>query len=833
MSKVVVTEKPSVARDLARVLGLKTRRDHWIEGGDWRITWALGHLAELKTPDEYDPALKRWTLERLPIVPERFELKPRGDASARAQLQAVIELCRDADELICATDAGREGELIFRYVLEIAGVPERSFRRLWLSSMTDEAIKTAFRQLRDRADFEDLFHAARCRSEADWLVGLNATRYHTVRYRQGGVLWSVGRVQTPVLALIAERDDEIRTFVPEKFQELRTTYREARFTHTGDRFQDEEKANAALAQVTGQPFVITSVEGKREKSPPPWLHDLTSLQRQMNTLYGMSAADTLKVAQELYEKKLLTYPRTDSRHLTRDMVGQVRQTLDQLQGAFPEYVGKVPAGPLPVTRRVFDDAKVSDHHAIVPTGKTPSGLDERAERVFRAVLIRLCQVFLPDRERDITTVLGKSAGLEFRARGVVVVEPGWTAIDLLPPKKAAAKRAPAKKGADADDEQQLPAFEVGEEGPHAPELHKGETKAPRAWTESTLLGAMETAGRFVDDEELREALKARGLGTPATRASILETLVSRGYVVRDKKALRITDLGRALIAFVADPQLKSPELTGEWEGRLKEVEAGRLDPAAFMAEIVDYVRKLVRRDGDEDPFAEPADDGLGPCPRCGAPVIEGRTGFGCSKWAEGCDFVLWKQYRGATLRAGEARALLGRGVVPAPVRLDEVGPRLLCLTRRGIVIDLEVPSRDRQNGPSRPSRSGRPERRAASRSGARKAGREPASREKRPPRAARAPSRPDDLGACPRCKAPLVEGQRGYGCSAWQSGCRFVVWKEIDGQKISAAAVRALVEKGKTRLMKGFRAPGGGTVAGRLVLDAEQQVQVEREAGAG
>ncbi len=832
MVKVVVAEKPSVARDLAKVLGAKTRRDRWIERGDeLRITWTFGHLAELKTPDEYDPALKRWRLDTLPFVPEKFELRPVGDKEARAQLEAVSQLCREADQLVCATDAGREGELIFRYVLDIAGCPERDFQRLWLSSMTDEAIKKAFGELRPRSDYENLHAAARCRSEADWIVGLNATRFHTVRWGAGRVLWSVGRVQTPVLALIAQRDDEIRTFDPSAFWELRTRYRGVLFKRSEGRFEEEAPAKAALEQVTGAEFRITSIGTRRETSPPPLLHDLTALQRQMNGQLGLSAARTLKIVQELYEKKLVTYPRTDSRHLPNDAVADVRRALDRLKPLWPKGAERVDPANLPITRRVFDDTKVTDHHAIIPTGNQPGGLDGESAKVYDAILRRLLQFFLPDRLRDVTSVEGEAAGVGFKARGVHTVDPGWAALEYA---AAAKKKTPSKKGKgddDGDEDQDLPEFQEGESGPHEPELHEGRTKPPRHWTESTILGAMETAGKFVDDDELREALKARGLGTPATRAAILETLLRRGYIERDKKQLKITDLGRYLVALIQDPLLKSAELTGDWEAKLRAIENGQLSAEAFMAEIVAWVRTLCGVGGDEQGGVLLApEDGLGPCPRCGKKVIEGREGYGCSGWQDGCSFVLWKQWRGVTLRPMDARRLLSFRLLTEPVRIEGVGPRILCLTDQGFPIDLEVPSRERQEGRSAGGggRSGGRAKTSKPASSARgSSSTRPAARKKSTSKP-KDGSKPEGLPACPRCSAPLIEGARGYGCSAWKTGCRFVVWKEFQGKAITASNVRTLVEKGKTRAMAGFRGDGGAEFKARLVLGGDGEVALER-----
>ncbi|MEO0480403.1 MAG: DNA topoisomerase [Planctomycetota bacterium] len=818
MLKVVVAEKPSVARDLARVLGAKQRRDHWLarpgQEVELRITWTLGHLVELEPPDAYDPGLKRWRLETLPFVPERFRLRPSGDASAKAQLEAVSNLCREADELVCATDAGREGELIFRYVLEFAGVADRPFQRLWLQSMTDEAIRSAFSDLRDRSQYETLFEAARARSEADWIVGLNGTRYHTVRFGTRGVLWSVGRVQTPVLSLIAERDDEIRTFDPEAFWELRTRYREVWFQRVAGRFDEENPAKAVLEAVRGEEFEIVSIEGRREQSPPPLLHDLTSLQRQLNAATGMSAARCLEVVQQLYERKLVTYPRTDSRHLPADAANPTKSALRSLQQVLPNGAERLDLSSLPTPRRMFADSKVSDHHAIIPTGSRPSGLDSEAQAVFDAVLARTVQGFMPDRLRDITEVQGKAGEELFRARGTVVVDPGWFAIEWRPSfgRPKSSKKTPRSKGGkkpgatdgDLDDSQELPAFEKGERGAHEPELHEGKTKAPRPWTENSILGAMETAGKFVDDESLREALKARGLGTPATRASILETLIRRGYIERVRKTLRVTDLGRILIGLIEDPRLRSPELTGDWEQKLRGIEQGELEPGSFREEIVSWIGSLCR----PAPDGESTESHLGPCPRCGQPVIRGREKFGCSAWKTGCEFTLPGNFRGTNLGDAVVARLLRKGICFDPVRTLEGDARVLALTRTGALIDLDPPvgrDRNKRSGPSGGGSRATSRTRRKSSSGGSK------------PKSA-ASKKPVTLPSCPRCNAPLIEGQRGFGCSRWSDGCRFVVWREIQGKKVTPALLKTLVEKGVTRLSGGFLDAAGNEFRGRLRL---------------
>ena len=496
-------------------------------------------------------------------------------------------------------------------------------------------------------------------------------------------------MQTPVLALIVRRDDEIRTFKPEPFWELLTRYREVTFKFAGERFLKEEDALEVLRRVVGHPFTVLGVERKPERLQPPQLYDLTELQRDMNRRFGLSADATLKAAQSLYEAKLISYPRTDSRYLGGDMKGKVPGILGELRALKPAEIGKLDLDALAFTGRIINDAKVSDHHAIIPTGKQPGSLSPAAQKVFDAVVIRLIAAFYPACVKEVTTVAGVSNGVPFRARGVRVLEPGWTAL------------YPRKPDASKDDEQELPEFRPGESGPHEPSVRRGETTPPKPYTEASLLGAMETAGKLVDDEQLKEALKEKGLGTPATRAAIIETLLERGYIAREKKALAATDLGRYLVALVQDRGLKSPELTGEWEAKLREVERGRLDPRRFMGEIARYTAEVIRS-GD----AAAIDPGrLGDCPRCGRPVIEGKRGFGCSGWKEGCPFVLWREYQGHPLGDDQVRELLQRRVLLRPVTIAGAGEVVLHLTDSGALTEIPVPT----GGPRRPAgKAGRP-----------------------------------------------------------------------------------------------------------------------------
>lgn len=684
--KVVIAEKPSVARDIAEVLKITGKKQGYIEGRGCAITWAFGHLVALQEPGEYDPALKRWSLESLPFVPEEFRLTLIKNRGVAEQFRIIESLCKEAEEIICATDAGREGELIFRYILAQAGCEEKPIRRLWLNSLTPDAIQEAFKELKDGHEYDALYAAARCRSESDWIVGLNATRYYTVKHGGIGggadrVLWSIGRVQTPVLAMIVERDDTILQFRPQPFWELTSRYREVLFTYTGKRFEKPEKARDLLQKITDQPFVISDSVGKKIKEQPPQLFDLTTLQREINKRHGLSAADTLAAAQNLYEKKLITYPRTDSRYLSEDLKPRIPKILAQLKTLRPEEIEALNLAKLPFSKRIIDDTKVTDHHAIIPTGVKPGAIGANEQLVYEAVTTQFIAAFYPVCSKNVTTVSGVSNQVKFQAKGTQILEPGWT---ILFPKK--------KQGKEADDEQTLPAFEPGESGPHEPVLHEGKTKPPNYFTENSLLGAMEAAGKFVEDDQLREALKERGIGTPATRAAIIETLLRRNYIRREKKQLRCTDMGRCLIALIQDPLLKSPEMTGEWEQKLKQIERRQLAPEVFMAGIGDYIRTLIRNGS----AGRTGSGHWASCPLCGKEVVKGKRAFGCSGWKEGCPFVLDPEWQGLTLTVKQIQTLLQQRILPQPVRIGEE-LRMLILSTQGIPMDLRPPSAARQH----------------------------------------------------------------------------------------------------------------------------------------
>ena len=774
--KVVLAEKPSVARDLAKHLGATRRGNGFLEGNGWAVTWAFGHLIELQEPEDYTSEWKPWRLSQLPILPDPFQLRPRADGSAAEQLATIKRLFEEAEEIICATDAGREGELIFRYILSWTGCEAKPARRLWISSLTDEAIAKGFATLKPASAYDPLYHAARCRSEADWIVGLNATRFFTVEYGQRNLLLSLGRVQTPILALIVARDLEVEYFEPKDFWEVRTVCREATFKHTGGKFPTQPEAEAILQRVTGQPLVVTAVAKKNARAHPPILFDLTSLQREMNKRHGFTADQTLKLAQGLYERKHLTYPRTDSCYLTADLKPTIGPLLETLRPLKPAEIGALDLRALKFSKRIIDDKKVADHHAILPTTIPGDRLTGDEAKLYDAVLTRLIAAFYPPALRAITTVDAVAAEEPFRARGTVIVDPGWEALFAHAPGAEEDDAPPAKdpegKSEEDDGKQILPAFKKGESNPHAPALAAGKTSPPKRFNEASLLQLMETAGKIVTDETLKEALKDKGVGTPATRASIIEVLIKRGYVERRRKALVSTDSGRALIALVQDERLKSPELTGDWEFRLKQMERGQYAPATFMDEVVAYTREILA--GKAEHTIDLRD--LGPCPRCHAPVIRGRTGYGCSKWKSGCTFVLPGELWGLPLPPVLAREILihKRSLTPHPIEVDGVAHFAHLTFDSDGHPAFEDAAVTKKNAGS------------------------------------------DSLGPCPVCGGDVVVGQKAYGCSNWRNGCKFVVWKTIAQKEITPAIVQQLLSAQITDRLPGFTSKAGKPFDARL-----------------
>lgn len=897
--QLIVAEKPSVARDLARVLGVRPAGQHSFEGNGRVITWCIGHLVELDEPASYDPRWKAWRLDTLPMLPAEFRLRPSKHAAQ--QLRVVTRLLRERrfTSVVNACDAGREGELIFRYVHQFAGGGP-PIQRLWISSLTDEAIRRGFAALRPGAQFDALGDAARSRSEADWLVGMNATRAITARGREAGhtALYSIGRVQTPTLAMLVGREQAIRAFVPRAYWEIRGDFR----TAGGHRFSGgwrhvnvarlgtaalaeaicaRDRMHGAAADALGPR--VERIRARTVREPAPMLFDLTSLQRTANRRFGFSAARTLELAQALYERhKVLTYPRTDSRHLSSDVVPELPALFAAL-AALPDYApfaAELVAHPPRPGRRIVDDTKVHDHHAIIPTGKAVrDGLDRDERRLFDLVVRRFLGVFFPDAEFAVTEVwirVGAADGTAIASGGPdrpADSEP--PVLDTLPPvpdryfargrvrlaagwQEVVGITEDHRGGADRDDAESsaiLPPLVEGQplDGAFVP-LAK-QTTPPHRYTEATLLGAMESAGKAIDDEALRAAMKDCGLGTPATRAAVIETLLKRDYIVRAKQQLVPTALGIGLIDALPVASLSSPELTGTWEARLARIARGDESRAVFMADIARYVADTVDAIRGSSPPAARDLPPIGACPRCRSTVVERAREFACTGT---CGFAMRNRVAGRAITAALAGVLFehkrSQVVHGFRSKAGKTFAAILVLDDQG-ELRFEFGNADHARAPaSEPSRRERSpgkrasgDRPAASRGHAasdegtrRRAG--PRSPTKAAPIERKAGPRSPGTGAapidrtsearrrhaasavagelaCPRCRSgTLIAGARGWGCSRWRDGCGFVVWFETAGRRLSAAQLRDLVTRGKTRKAR-FAPARGAEVDGRLVLD--------------
>lgn len=728
---VCIAEKPSVARDIADVLGAKDRRDGYIEGNGYQVTWTFGHLCTLKEPHEYTPNWKSWSLGSLPMIPPRFGIKLISNPTYEKQFHTIESLMQKADMIINCGDAGQEGELIQRWVMQKAGA-RCPVKRLWISSLTEEAIREGFAKLKDASDFQPLYEAGLSRAIGDWLLGMNATRLYTMKYGQNKQVLSIGRVQTPTLALIVNRQLEIQNFVPKQYWELKTVYRDTTFAAIIRKSEEElileaeknkeaiaagkkpkkeeenrgidpiasqEQGMALLEQIRNSPFIITDVSKKEGKEAPPRLFDLTSLQVECNKKFAYSADETLKIIQSLYEKKVATYPRVDTTYLSDDIYPKCPGILKGLRD-YATFTTPLDGTTLLKSKKVFDNSKVTDHHAIIPTGQYPQNLTDMERRVFDLIARRFIAVFYPDCKFATTTVLGAVEEIEFKTTGKQILEPGWRVIFGTPGAQSQEEKDPG------EEENVLPAFVKGESGPHVPDLYEKWTQPPRPYTEATLLRAMETAGKLVDNDELRDALKENGIGRPSTRAAIIETLFKRNYIRKEKKNLIATPTGVELIQIIHEELLKSAELTGIWEKKLREIEKKTYNAAQFLEELKQMVSEVVMSvlsdnsnrhitivqavqeatAGDKSGKAAKEKDASKPkrqskprkkaaetkpatpvagasqtgniqadaaqtgapqtdsvegqaCPLCGkGTIIKGKTAYGCSEWKNGCTF---------------------------------------------------------------------------------------------------------------------------------------------------------------------------------------------------
>lgn len=657
---VCIAEKPSVARDIAEVLGARTKKDGYIEGNGYQVTWTFGHLCTLKEPHEYTPAWKVWSLGSLPMIPPRFGIKLINDSGIERQFHIIEGLMQKADGIINCGDAGQEGELIQRWVMQKAGA-HCPVKRLWISSLTEEAIREGFAKLKDQFEFQPLYEAGLSRAIGDWVLGMNATRLYTLKYGQNKQVLSIGRVQTPTLALIVKRQLEIENFKPEPYWELKTVYRETTFSSTKGKFTSKEEGEKFLETVRNAPFTVTDVSAKKGTEAPPRLFDLTSLQVECNKKFGFSADMTLQLIQSLYEKKVATYPRVDTTFLSDDIYPKCPGILAGLK-SYEAYTAPLYGKKLIKSKKVFDNSKVTDHHAIIPTGVQPQGLSDMEQKVFDLIARRFIAVFYPDCKFSTTTVLGEVEKVEFKVTGKQILDPGWRVIF---------GKDQQEETKDGDEERVLPVFNIGESGPHVPDLNEKWTQPPKPYTEATLLRAMETAGKLVDNDELRDALKENGIGRPSTRAAIIETLFKRHYIRKERKNLIATPTGVELIQLIREDLLKSAELTGIWEKKLREIERRSYDAATFLNELKQMVADIVnsvlsdntnrrvtimpeetpakaiekaaarKKAAKKKSAATPQGDAIigTPCPLCGkGTIIKGKTAYGCSEWKNGCTY---------------------------------------------------------------------------------------------------------------------------------------------------------------------------------------------------
>lgn len=784
--KVCIAEKPSVAKEIATILGASARRDGYFEGNGYQVTWTFGHLCTLKEPHEYYAQWKRWDLRSLPMLPPRFSIKVIDNAGVQKQFDTIERLVSQATEVINCGDAGQEGEVIQRWVLSKAQCTA-PLKRLWISSLTEEAIREGFENLKDGNDFDKLYAAGSARAIGDWLLGMNATRLYTLKYGQNRQVLSVGRVQTPTLAIVVKRQLEIENFKSEPYWELKTDYREATFSATSGRFKSVEEAQEKLKDIQGHDFVITSFEKKDGKEHPPRLYDLTSLQVDCNKKFGFSADETLKLIQSLYEKKLTTYPRVDTTYLSNDIYPKVSGILGKLE-PYRDLVEPLLKTKIRKSKKVFDDKKITDHHAIIPTGVFSYHLNYNEKRVYDVITKRFISVFYPDCKVANTSVLGESNKVEFKVSGKQIIDPGWRVVY--------AKDTSVDKEK-SDEENLLPLFEKGERGPHEPGLSEKKTQAPKYYSEATLLRAMESAGKHVEDEELRDLMKENGIGRPSTRANIIETLFRRKYILREKKRILATRTGVELIGSIENEMLKSAELTGQWEKKLRQIEAGEYEMAVFMKEMKEMVAEVVaqvkqsekrsihivqeeevkpQKTTKKEPKEKIADEGL--CLKCGkGTVLKGKTAWGCSAYKDGCDFRLPFEIMGKKLSESQIKTLVSKkktGLIKGFLRGEEKLEGILIFTDN---FNVELQEKEAEKL------------------------------------------------VCPKCKqGEIIKGKTAWGCSNYKNGCRMLIPFTFMEKNLTESQMKQLVLKGKTGKVKGF---AGEKSEGKLTLSSEFSLVLE------
>lgn len=761
---VCIAEKPSVAKEIAQVIGARSRKDGYFEGNGYQVTWTFGHFCTLWPPEDYDEKWKRWDLQTLPMLPKHFETKVMtGDSGVTKQFKTIKSLLDKAEQVINCGDAGQEGELIQRWVMKEAGY-KGEVKRLWISSLTNEAIKDGFKKLKPASEFDQLYYAGSSRAIGDWLLGMNATRLFTLKYGGYKQVLSIGRVQTPTLAMLVNRHYEIENFKPQPYWELQTTYRETIFSNTEGKFFKKEDGEKLLNLVLDKELFITDVEKKDGKEYAPKLFDLTSLQVHCNTRFGLTADETLKIVQRLYEMKAVTYPRVDTTFLPNDLYPKVPGILKGLKG-YTQFAEPLLAKKIRKSTKVFNDKKVTDHHAIIPTGeeKLLGGMEQK---VYDAITRRFIAAFYPDCKVAKTQVTAEVETVQFVANGKQILQAGWRVLF---------QDENSKSG---DGESILPVFETGEHGPHEPSFTEKETKPPRYYSEASLLRAMETAGKNVDDEELRDLMKANGIGRPSTRAAIIETLFRRKYIERQKKQIHPTKMGIQLIDTIKNELLKSAELTGQWEKRLRDIEQGEYNAATFIYEMKRMVYDLVvevlndrssvtlaapdseKKAFKEKPKKKPkasADEWT--CPKCGdGKILKGKNAYGCSKWKDGCKFRLPFVFMDKKLTKKQVERLVLKGST-TKIKGFKLGDKkvegILELTP-----DFNVEFIDKT----------------------------PAAKSK------------DSTAKCPKCGGAILKGKTAYGCSNWKNGCDFTfsfdeIRKKAAGRKLTKELVLEILHK--------------------------------------
>jgi DNA topoisomerase III len=792
--KVCIAEKPSVAREIAHILGAKSKKDGYFEGNGYQITWTFGHLCTLKEPQDYDPQLKWWKLHHLPILPQRFGIKEINNSGVEKQLKVITELVTNAEEIINCGDAGQEGELIQRWVLTKAKC-QKPVKRLWISSLTEEAIREGFKNLKDSKDYDLLYAAGSSRAIGDWLLGINATRVYTLKYGNGKQVLSIGRVQTPTLALIVNRHLEIVNFNSDTYWELKTIYREVTFSARSGRFNSKEEAEKTLQNIVNKTFTILSFSRKKGKESAPKLFDLTALQVECNKKYGYSAEHTLKTVQSLYEKKYVTYPRVDTTYLPNDIYPKIKGILSNMSN-YSALVKPLLGSTIRKSKNVFDDKKVTDHHAIIPTDVKATSLYGNEAEVYDVIAKRFIANFYPDCEVSKTEVIGNVEQTEFKATGKQILEDGWRAVYK-------GEKEEKKEDDSEEDNQILPEFVEGESGPHQPLLGEKQTKPPKPYTEATLLRAMETAGKQVEDEELRDLMKENGIGRPSTRANIIETLFKRNYIKKEKKNLIPTITGIQLIQTIDHELIKSAELTGAWEKKLRDIEKGKYEVQLFLQEMKSMVTEIVnqvkrnqsskRIEIAEEPApTNKVEDQQKPnkkatpevkvpaCPKCKkGNLLKGKTAYGCSEYKNGCNFIVSFEQFGKVLTEKQIYTLIKSGKI-GPLKFKNDGNDTegnLILEEKSYSIIIE-----------------------------------PLQTEK--PR-------------CPKCKkGEILEGKSAFGCSEWKSGCNLRVPFIFLGKKLSNSHLKALLSGKETTIIKGL-VPDGNNEKFDAKLKFNIQFQLE------